>query len=71
MALQAPWLCSYVLGQEIPAVSYPTDLSSGYKIVRSAEKTAGCALEVQNSGFELTHVHTHSPPWLVEALQWP
>jgi hypothetical protein len=38
MTQRTSWLCLCVVGQETPEVSYPTDLSSGYKQGRSAEK---------------------------------
>jgi hypothetical protein len=34
------WLCLCVVGQETPEVSYPTDLSNGYKTGPECRKTA-------------------------------
>lgn len=42
MTQRTSWLCSYVVGQEIPEVSYPTDLSNGYKIGPECRKNSKC-----------------------------
>jgi hypothetical protein len=40
MTQRTSWLCLCVVGQETPEVSYPTDLSNGYKTGPECRKTA-------------------------------
>jgi hypothetical protein len=42
MTQRTSWLCLHDLGQEIPEVSYPTDLSNGYKIGPECRKNSKC-----------------------------
>jgi hypothetical protein len=42
MTQRALWLCSCVVGQETPEVSYPTDLSNGYQTGPEYRKNSKC-----------------------------
>ena len=42
MTQRTSWLCLYVVGQETPEVSYPTDLSNGYQTGPEYRKNSKC-----------------------------